>query len=88
MQGQGAVSSAVLLRGLTPRVEKVGGAGGGRVSSASADKDTRTEMACRYRILLYCTVLYCTAQGGRGLQQGPHCRRWLEGGGEEEEEID
>ena len=40
------------------RAGGVGGAGGGRVRSASADKDTRTEMACRYRILLYCTVLY------------------------------
>ena len=64
---------------------------GGRVRSASADRDMRTEMACRYHIVLYYTVLYCTVQGGwggRGRQQGPHYRRWLEGGGEEEEEIE
>ena len=41
-------------------MEKMGGAGGGRVRSASAGRDKRTEMACRYCIVLDCTVLHCT----------------------------
>ena len=46
-------------------MEKMGGAGGGRVRSASAGRDKRTEMACRYCIVqdctaLHCTLLYCT----------------------------
>ena len=43
-------------------MEKMGGAGGGRVRSASAGRDKRTEMACRYciAIVLYCSALHCT----------------------------